>query len=155
MLPAVLVSIWLAFASAFVHYETLRAIWTRAPRLMRRLGPRRFVLLSVIGAFAAHALEIVLYALVYWQLDDRLGLGHVGREGALRFEEALYFSSECYASLGIGDFATMGPFRLVAGTEALTGLLMIAWTSSFSYLVMRKAWDVEKQEAPHRHHASA
>jgi hypothetical protein len=30
--------------------------------------------------------------------------------------------------------------RLISGTEALTGLVMIAWTASFTYLLMERYW---------------
>ncbi len=30
--------------------------------------------------------------------------------------------------------------RIVAGIEALTGLLLIAWSASFTYLTMERLW---------------
>ena len=32
--------------------------------------------------------------------------------------------------------------RILAGMEALTGLLMISWTASFTYLEMGRHWKV-------------
>jgi hypothetical protein len=49
-------------------------------------------------------------------------------------------STETYASLGFGDVYPVGVMRLVAGIEALTGLLMIGWTASFTYLEMCRHW---------------
>jgi hypothetical protein len=43
----------------------------------------------------------------------------------------------------LGDIAPLGPVRLLAGVEALNGLLMIAWSASFTYLSMENFW------APH------
>ena len=35
-------------------------------------------------------------------------------------------------------------FMLVAGIEALTGLLLIAWSASFTYLTMERIWTPQK-----------
>jgi hypothetical protein len=34
----------------------------------------------------------------------------------------------------------VGKMRLIAGIEALTGLLMIGWSASFTYLQMSRNW---------------
>ncbi|MDB5947629.1 MAG: two pore domain potassium channel family protein, partial [Ramlibacter sp.] len=52
----------------------------------------------------------------------------------------LYFSIETYTSLGFGDVFPLGQIRMLAGMEALTGLLMISWTASFTYLEMSRFW---------------
>ncbi len=36
-----------------------------------------------------------------------------------------------------------GAIRLLAGTEALTGLVLIAWSASFTYLEMARHWHVK------------
>ncbi len=33
-----------------------------------------------------------------------------------------------------------GDIRLLAGVEALTGLVLIAWTASFAFLQMQRFW---------------
>lgn len=145
MLAAIVLALALSIATIFVHYETLRVLWMYAPRLLRRLGPRGLILTSVVGAFGAHALEIVVYALAYWSLEGRWGLGQV-TEVPLSFMEALFFSTESYATLGIEAVAREVPMRLVVGTEAVTGLLLLTWSASFTYLVMRHGWRVERDE---------
>ena len=35
----------------------------------------------------------------------------------------------------------VGPVRLVAGAEALNGLLLIGWSASYAYLAMERFWD--------------
>ena len=49
---------------------------------------------------------------------------------------------ETYTSLGLGDIHPTGPMRLLVGLEALAGLMLIGWSSSFTYLSMRRFWDV-------------
>jgi hypothetical protein len=58
----------------------------------------------------------------------------------------LYFSSETYTSLGFGDITPVGPIRLIAGVEALNGLLLIGWSVSYAYLAMERFWGQGKAE---------
>ena len=90
----------------------------------------------------SHLSQIMLFAGAYYLLRDNFGLGGFGGEFKDTFASFLYFSSETYTTLGLGDIYPSGSLRLVTGTEALTGLLMISWTASFSYLEMRRYWEV-------------
>lgn len=47
-----------------------------------------------------------------------------------------YFSIVSYTSLGHGDVFPSGHLRFITGVEALNGLLLIAWSGSFIYIVM-------------------
>jgi hypothetical protein len=53
----------------------------------------------------------------------------------------LYFSAETFTSLGFGDVTPVGPIRLLAGLEALNGLLLIGWSASFTYIAMERFWE--------------
>ena len=44
--------------------------------------------------------------------------------------------------MGFGDVSPVGPLRLLAGAEALTGFMLIGWTASFTYLAMRDFWEL-------------
>ncbi len=54
--------------------------------------------------------------------------------------DCVYFSFTCYTSLGFGDINPYGHLRFLTGLEALTGLVLIAWTASFMYIEMQKLW---------------
>ena len=56
------------------------------------------------------------------------------------FLDHLYFSTACYTSLGLGDLYPLGTLRLIAGVEALNGLILITWSASFAFLVMQRRW---------------
>jgi hypothetical protein len=45
-----------------------------------------------------------------------------------------------YTSLGFGDIQPIAHVRLIAGVEALVGLLMIGWSASFTYISMERFW---------------
>ena len=45
-----------------------------------------------------------------------------------------------YTTVGFGDLVPAGPIRMISSTEALTGLSLITWTASFTYLQMQRVW---------------
>ena len=51
-----------------------------------------------------------------------------------------YFSATTYTTLGVGDVFVRGPIRVVSGIQSLTGLVMIAWSATFTYLHMERFW---------------
>jgi len=95
------------FATSLVAYEILRHVWSFLPRLT--ITPHLRVLFIAIPVFATHIINIWLYALVYFLVENFTGFGaltgHIGK-AALTYEsfiERLYFSASTYASLGLGD----------------------------------------------------
>ena len=44
-------------------------------------------------------------------------------------------SAVTFTPVGYGDITPGGPIRVLAGTEALLGLMFITWSASFSYLI--------------------
>ncbi|MEQ1559129.1 MAG: potassium channel family protein [Methyloglobulus sp.] len=122
-----------------IHYEALNLLSVAVP-LLKRTKHRLRLLFAVFGALFAHVLEIWLFAFAYYVL---IPTGYFGSlEG--HFDNSLmdcsYFSFTSYTSLGFGDIEPKGDIRFLAGLEALTGLVLIGWTSSFMYLEMQKLW---------------
>jgi hypothetical protein len=70
-----------------------------------------------------------------------------GRFGSLTgdvqhgMRDYFYYSAITYTSLGFGDVAPQGSLRLLAAVEAITGLVLIAWTASFAFLAMQNLWE--------------
>lgn len=104
--------------------------------------PRRPLLLVIFVLFATHLVQVVLYALALSGLDaagyGRLTGATVG--GREWFADHFYFSIASYTTLGIGDILPHGHIRIMAGIEALNGLVLIAWSASFAYLAMERVW---------------
>jgi hypothetical protein len=50
------------------------------------------------------------------------------------------FLAETYTSLGYGDVVPRGDVRLLAGIEALNGLLLIGWSVSYTFIAMERFW---------------
>ena len=59
---------------------------------------------------------------------------------AEQYQDFLYFSVTTYTSLGFGDHLPLSHSRLLAGVQALTGLMLIGWSVSFTYLAMERYW---------------
>jgi hypothetical protein len=138
MIAAMIASVLLVAATLVIHYEALRLASDLVTSLTW-IPPRARIVFVVFAAFAAHTIEVWLYALAYYAFTDLLGLGHFNHENA-GFEEFVYFSAVVYTSLGFGDLLPIGNLRLIAGVEALVGLVMIGWSSAFTYLAMEKLW---------------
>ena len=139
VINAAIASLSLLVTCVLIHYEFLSALKV----LLRRMTmiPRRAKMLFVfLGAIISHILQIGLFAAAYFLLRDKFDLGGFGGSFMDSFSNFLYFSAETYTSLGLGDIFPTGDLRMLAGMEALTGLVMISWTASFSYLEMTQYW---------------
>ena len=139
MLPSLLLSVGLVAICVTAHYEALRLMNESLPRAAF-IRQRQKVLAAIFGALCSHLVQIALFALAFFLLRHTLGLGLIGGQFDGSFPAYLYFSAETYTSLGFGDIYPAGEIRILAGVEALTGLLMISWSASFSYLEMRRFW---------------
>jgi hypothetical protein len=99
------------------------------------------------AAFVAHSLEVWFCAVIFFVIGDLAGMGGMGSilgKFAGGFYDYLYFSTVSYTSLGIGDLYPTGVLQLLTGVESLIGLVMIAWTGSFTYLAMEKFWSLHR-----------
>jgi hypothetical protein len=90
--------------------------------------------------FFAHVVEIGCYALAYAWSVEGLKLGALKGLEMHEPMDYLYFSTVIYTSLGLGDVYPDGHIRFLTGIEALNGLFLIAWSASFTFLVMSRLW---------------
>ena len=134
-------SMLLVLITILMHYETLRVLSVYLPR-MHMIHPRMRLMLVMVGVFEGHTIEIWLFGIAFYLLETHLKMGHFGGLSTETFMDYVYFSAVCYTSLGLGDMYPTGMLRMLTGAEALVGLLMIAWSGSFTYLAMEKFWDV-------------
>jgi hypothetical protein len=136
--------------TTLVHYEVLRALTVSLPALA--VPPRTKLIVVIIGAFFAHVAEIIVYALTIYVLARYLGLGTLGKASHFSLSASMYFSAETYTSLGYGDVIPSGDLRMLAGAEALNGLLLIGWSASYTYIAMERFWrDDDGEDMSKRH----
>ena len=129
----------LVAVTTVLHYEVLGGLNTMLPSLP--IPKRAKILVVIIVAFLAHAAEIAIYGAALHVLVTHLGAGALHGAVGSSLLNCLYFSAETYTSLGFGDLTPVGPVRLLAGVEALNGLLLIAWSASFTYLSRERFWN--------------
>jgi hypothetical protein len=87
-----------------------------------------FILLAV-WIVLLHLVEIAAWA------------GMFLRSGALTdAQTALYFSAVTYTTTGYGDVVLPKDWRLDAGIEALTGILMCGWSTGFFFAVVNRLY---------------
>ena len=98
-----------------------RLLRSHSQVMMRvRLLPFTILLGASVGLIATHTIEIWIYAAVY------LGLG-VFHD----FEEALYFSTVTYASVGYGDLLLPLPWRIFGAIEGAAGIIMLGLSTAY------------------------
>ena len=133
-----LVTVLLVIAAVLLHYETLLNASRSAERMT--IPPRSRILVVIAAAFLAHLAEVALFATAFAGME-RAGLGalvgDVGDGPVVYF----YFSLTTYTTLGVGDVAPVGAMRILAAIEALTGLVLITWTASFTFIAMQRFWN--------------
>ena len=119
-------------AICLVHLVGL-AMLTRALRSHSRafqklrIMPLTILLAATVGLIGIHTLEIWLYAGTYLEF------------GAFRtFEEALYFSTVTYSTLGYGDMVLSKEWRVFGAIEAPVGIMMLGWSTAYLVSVLSR-----------------
>ena len=116
-------------ATVLVH--TIGLMWLSGlmPMLIRwfrlhrhRSGKTLAMVTTVLGLFFLHTIEIWLWAVLM------AAIGAI--EG---FEDALYFSTATFATVGAVGVAPHPDWRLLASLEGINGFILIGW--SIAYLV--------------------
>jgi hypothetical protein len=128
-------------AVVIIHYEGLILLSRWIVRAAERPARRR-VMLAMFGVLALHIAEIWVFGLVLWALVQWPACGHIVGDDPLLLVDAIYFSAATFTTVGFGDLAPVGPIRLLSGTEAITGFVLIGWTVSFTYFEMERHWRV-------------
>ena len=143
-MTVLLISVVVVLAAVGFHYEFLlitAALVQRLPGLRRAR-----VALAIVLVVGAHLIEVLVFGLGWWWCirsgEAALSLADPG------ILDLFYFSGAVYTSLGFGDIVPMGNARGLAIAEGVTGLVLIAWTASFTYFEMSANWSIEKREQP-------
>lgn len=126
-LLAIVLSAALALLTVVFHSDVLLLIERIS---LRTRSKKRRLIVIWSGLLTAHAVEIWMYAGAFWA-GHRFGLGDLNSDGSLI--DYVYFSAMVFTTVGFGDIIPTGGLRMLAGTEALTGLCLIAWSATATY----------------------
>jgi voltage-gated potassium channel len=98
-----------------------------SPNALRRVG---FLVRLFVRIVLLHLIQIGLWAVVFWRAHELPNL-----------ETALYFSLATYTTIGFGD-VVLGPgWRVLAGIEGLSGLLLVGWSTAFVFAVVHRMYE--------------
>ena len=87
-----------------------------------------------VGIVLLHLVQVGLWAVVFWRAHE---LPNV--------ETALYFSLATYTTIGFGDVVVGPGWRVLAGIEGLTGILLVAWSTAFVFAVVNRMYEHWRQ----------
>lgn len=133
------ISVLIVFLCVVIHYGTIFWMSSSLP-LVTRI-PRIRVALLVFVAILVHLLEIAIFAAGIIVLISLHEFGQLlSTTSGTDFKTAFYYSAVTYTTLGFGDILPTEELRLFTAVEALTGLLLSAWTASAIYLNMQRYW---------------
>ena len=98
-----------------------------------RLDQALLVLISVFSLFTLHGIEIWLYAAVYTVVGEFPD-----------FQDALYFSTSTYATIGYGDLVLSRAWRIVGAIEGVNGIILLGWSTAFFVSIVRRLAELER-----------
>lgn len=142
MLLMSLVNLAIVVLVVIIHYEFLYLLNRNLHRLTSTHRLR--IIIGVLVTLLAHTIEVWVFAIAYYYLNHFSDLGTFTGNFTGSLLDCVYFSFSTYTTLGFGDIEPHGSIRFLAGIEALTGLVLIAWTASFLYLEMQSNWEMKK-----------
>jgi hypothetical protein len=137
-----LVLIALALLAACVIVQSLGTLvmihWVARARqvfesryVVRRVG---FLLSLFTFIVLLHLIQIALWAAVFWRAGELPTL-----------EKAVYFSITTYTTVGFGDVVLVPGWRVLAGIEGLTGIILVGWSTAFVFAIVNRMYEHWRQ----------
>lgn len=135
----------LVLITVTMHYETMGLVSDYViPWSVQRFHGRRVIAIAIATLMLGHIAEIWLWAVTYTILLQFSSFGRFIGPFDGNFSSILYISAVSYTSLGENIIRPDGPIRAIVACESLGGLMMTAWTASFTYLKMEQIWKNKK-----------
>ncbi len=107
----------------------------RVSGLKVKLLPLRLLCSTALLLLLLHMAEVAPWASAYLLLP--------GLDSINTFEQATYFATVTFASLGYGDIVIEGPWRLLSAVQAMNGLLVFGWSTALLFAVVERIWGTE------------
>jgi hypothetical protein len=86
------------------------------------------------GLFALHTAEIWGYAVLFWLIA-----------ATPTFEDALYYSTVTYATIGYGDVTLSKAWRILGAIEGANGVILLGWSTAFFVSVVTRIRALEHE----------
>jgi len=92
----------------------------------------RGILYTAVVLLMLHVVEVLLWASVYISLPGHAGLNN--------YAQAVYFSMVTLTTLGYGDITLSVRWQLLAGMEAMVGIMVFGLTTAILFAVIQRSW---------------
>ncbi len=116
---------------ALIHWLARVRLILESPSTPRRVALLLRLFLAIV---LLHLIQVGLWAVVFWAARVLPNL-----------ETALYFSLVSYTTIGFGD-VVLGPgWRVLAGIEGLTGILLVGWSTAFVFSIVHLMYEHWRQ----------
>jgi ion channel len=136
MLEIFLITVLASVLSIGLHFTALLLV-TKILAHFRGTHPGSIVF-SLILAVIAHLLEILIFAFALLFMYSHEMINFTIESPT--FFDIFYFSGTTYTTVGYGDIMLVGSGRIISVIESVMGLVLIAWTASFTYYEMNRKW---------------
>ncbi len=123
-----------------IHYESLGLVTGLASR--SALSPRFKMLAVIFGILLAHMVEAAVFAVGFFVGAEVLHIGRFIGAAPQNAFQYYYFALETYTTQSVGDLYPVGGLRMMASLEPLVGLMLIGWSTSLTFLLMRRYWRI-------------
>ena len=97
----------------------------------------RILILTSSFLISLHLVQASIWALLYLLLP--------GVTEFQTFEKAVYFSLVTFTTLGYGEITIESGNRILAGLEAVNGIILIGWSTAFMFFVYQEILKVAEQ----------
>lgn len=126
----------LAVVTIAIHASTtsflIDFLRARATSFKTRFGGLKALMLTALGLLSIHVVETMVWAVAYWLA--------VGGNDFANIEDAVYFSTVTFTTLGYGDIVITGGWKMLGACQAMTGLLVFGWSTAMLFAVVQKVW---------------
>ncbi len=122
-----------------LHYEGLRLLSDKLPT--PRHNHRRRIIFLILSLLLLHVIEVWIFGGAYYLLLHFDGFGQLVGANGPSMVDCVYYSASVFTTVGFGDIYPVGAIRIMTGTEGITGLTMITWSASFTFVEMLKTWN--------------
>lgn len=140
MLIQFLIGMFLIALTVVIHAVALDYLM----RFLERAGPNVFqrfrrtwkipmLIIAVLGNFLAIMFEIWIWTIFYLGMNILPDL-----------EEALYFSTQTFTTVGYGDIHLDTNWRLLSAFQSANGFILFGWSTAFIFEVMSKLYKREE-----------
>lgn len=133
-LGCLLICVTVAVHAVILDYlfRALDHVATYTHRFTRKSWKMIVLIFTVLVVFAAHIIQIWIWALFYLQINAWQTL-----------EEALYFSTSTFTTVGYGDLILGERWRLISSFQSANGFILFGWSTAFIFEVMSKLYKRE------------